>query len=275
MSKENKALFTIGQFAALHGINKKTLMWYDEIGLFKPAAINEENGYRYYNYYQSSVLETILMLRDMKVSLDDIRGFMSCRSAASMKDLLEEKIAELDENIANLKAIRSKLSTRHEDMSDLLRLNLEEISIVSKEPRYLVTVKTFPDNALEQEIEMVIAQTKKFHLPRMYSASYGSMLPVSSLYERKFDDYSMLFIEIPNVVNRKGLHKQPGGKYLQVFCEGSWDKLPLRYEALLQYAERNHLKLSGFAYEIGINEMVINTMSDYITKIEIPILEEQ
>lgn len=49
MNKKNK-LLTIGQFAALHGINKKTLMWYDEIGLFKPAAINLENGYRCYNY---------------------------------------------------------------------------------------------------------------------------------------------------------------------------------------------------------------------------------
>lgn len=30
MLKEKAALFTIGQFAALHEINKKTLMWYDE-----------------------------------------------------------------------------------------------------------------------------------------------------------------------------------------------------------------------------------------------------
>ena len=35
---ENDKLLTIGQFASLHGINKKTLMWYDDIGLFKPAA---------------------------------------------------------------------------------------------------------------------------------------------------------------------------------------------------------------------------------------------
>ena len=45
---EKTRYLTIGQFAALHGINKKTLMWYDEIGLFKPASINPENGYRYY-----------------------------------------------------------------------------------------------------------------------------------------------------------------------------------------------------------------------------------
>ena len=37
---EKSKLLTIGQFAALHGINKKTLMWYDEIGLFHPALIH-------------------------------------------------------------------------------------------------------------------------------------------------------------------------------------------------------------------------------------------
>lgn len=53
MEKKSK-LLTIGQFASLHGINKKTLMWYDEIGLFHPAFIHPENGYRYYSYHQSS-----------------------------------------------------------------------------------------------------------------------------------------------------------------------------------------------------------------------------
>ena len=43
MIKEKNTLFTIGQFAALHEINKKTLMWYDEIGLLKPIYI-KENG---------------------------------------------------------------------------------------------------------------------------------------------------------------------------------------------------------------------------------------
>ena len=32
MTVEKGRLFSIGQFAALHGVNKKTLMWYDEIG---------------------------------------------------------------------------------------------------------------------------------------------------------------------------------------------------------------------------------------------------
>ena len=92
MNKKDK-LLTIGQFAAMHGINKKTLMWYDEIGLFKPAVINPENGYRCYNYHQSPVLETILLLRELEVPINEVQNFMKNRSAQNLKNLLDEKIA--------------------------------------------------------------------------------------------------------------------------------------------------------------------------------------
>lgn len=271
MARDKRMLFTIGQFAALHGINKKTLMWYDEIGLFKPVVINQENGYRFYSYYQSTELETILLLRDMKVPVKNIQSFIRSRSAENMAGLLKVKITELDRAIQDLKAVRLKLCSRYRDMEELLKLDLSKVSLIQKEPRYLAVIPTSPEKSVEDEIELVIAQTKKFHLPRMYQASYGSMLSVQNLYARKFEDYSMLFIEVPNLQNKKGVHRQPGGTYLRAFCVGNWDKLPARYEEILAYAEQNHLQLCGYAYEIGINEMVIDRIEDYITKIEIPV----
>lgn len=74
MSFAAETFFTIGQFADLHEINKKTLMWYDEIGLLKPAAVRE-NGYRYYTYQQSSTLETILMLRNYRFPFVKFKSF--------------------------------------------------------------------------------------------------------------------------------------------------------------------------------------------------------
>lgn len=265
-------LFTIGQFAALHGINKKTLMWYDEIGLFKPVSIHEENGYRLYSYYQSTELEVILLLRDMNVPIHDIQEFMKNRSAGSMADLLRDKIADLDRTIQGLKAVRSKLCSRRREMTELMDLDLSEISLIEREPQYLATVQTSPEMSLEDEIELILAQTKKYQLPHMYQAPYGSMLPVENLLARRFENYSMLFLELPDTQNRKGLHRRPGGTYLRAFCVGNWDRLPTRYEAILQYAEQHHLEFSGCAYEIGINELVIDTIDDYITKIEIPVL---
>lgn len=199
MNKQDK-LLTIGQFAALHGINKKTLMWYDETGLFKPAAINPENGYRCYTYRQSPILETILLLRELDVSINEIRQFMENRSAGNMKCLLDEKIAELDQNILHLQAIRKTLCNHRQNMETLLHMDLREISIVDKEERCLVTVDIDKDVTFEKEVEMITAETARYRLGRLHDASYGSMIPVGSLRDGSFDNYTKLFIEIPKQI---------------------------------------------------------------------------
>ena len=224
MLKEKAALFTIGQFAALHEINKKTLMWYDEIGLLKPACI-KENGYRYYSYQQSAALETILI-------------------------------------------------NQQQDMDMLRSLDIAEISLVEKQSRYLVAVDMAENLSFEQEIERVIAETKKHQLRRLHDASYGAMLPVEHLYQGKFSEYSAIYIEMPFPVSKRGLHLQPAGTYLRAFCKGNWEKLPERYKEILAYAKKQGTTLCGYAYETGINELVIDSIDDYITQIEIPIKPE-
>ena len=270
MDKKDK-LLTIGQFAAMHGINKKTLMWYDEIGLFKPAAINPKNGYRCYNYHQSPILETILLLRELDVSISEIQTFMNNRSAGSLKCLLEEKITDLDMQITHLQAIRTDLCTHHQNMSTLLTMNLSEISLIEKEARCLVTVDTDQNVSFEQEVELITAETEKYRLGRLHKASYGSMISVTSLLEGRFDDYQKLFIEIPFFSYQARLPIMPGGKYLRAFHKGSWDGIPKRYQEILDYAKDHNLTLHGFSYEMGINENVIDRIEDYIVQIEIPI----
>lgn len=270
MNRQNK-LLTIGQFAAMHGINKKTLMWYDEIGLFRPASINPENGYRYYDYHQSPVLETILLLRDLDVSIHEIQDFMKDRSAGNLKQLLEEKMADLDKQIAHLQAVRTTLSAHRQNMDTLLTMDLSEISVVEREERCLVTVGIDRGTSFEREVELITAETEKYQLGRLHKASYGSMISVSSLLSGRHDDYSRLFIEIPFLSYRAGLHMAPGGKYLRAFCKGEWDRLPKRYQEIFDYAREHGLTPYGYSYEMGINENVIERIEDYIVQIEIPI----
>lgn len=272
MNQKGKML-TIGQFAALHGINKKTLMWYDETDLFSPAFVSPENGYRYYNYYQSPALETILLMRGLGVSLPEIRDFMQNRSAEKMERLLGEKIAGLDAQIRRLKAVRNTLLDRQKEVQALLDADLSEISLVEKEACCLVTIDIDRHTAFEKEVELILAETERYGLGRLHDASYGSMIPVESLLSGDFDNYAKLFIEIPLLKQKKGLHLQPKGAYLKAFHKGSWNTLPRRYQEILDYAKENKLKLSGFSYEKGLNEMVIDRIEDYIAQIEIPVLK--
>lgn len=247
-------------------------MWYDEIGLFKPAAINPENGYRCYSYHQSPVLETILLLRELDVSIKEIQHFMGKRSAGSLKALLEEKMAGLDMQITHLQAIRTLLCTHHQNMATLLAMDLSEICIIEKEERCLITVDIDENTSFEQEVELITTETEKYHLGRLHKASYGSMIPVASLLNNSFDAYSNLFIEIPFLPYQDGLHITPGGKYLRAFHKGDWDRISERYEEILAYAKEHNLTFHGFSYEAGINENVIDRIEDYIIQIEIPIL---
>lgn len=272
MAKEKNKLLTIGQFAALHKINKKTLMWYDEIGLLKPAYV-KENGYRYYSYQQSAILETILMLRELNISLPEIQSFLSQRSAENLGKLIDQKISELHHTISHLKSIQHILSAYKQNITSLMNINLSEIDLIHKEGAHLVCVHSAPDISFEKEVELVILEAKKYQLHRLHEVSYGSMIPVEKLYQKKYNEYDSLYITVPNAhpKSEQELHWQPAGTYLRAFCKGSWEKLPAKYEEILAYANKQGLSLTGYSYESGINELVIDNINDYITQIEIPV----
>lgn len=68
--------FTVGELAKLHGISKQTLIYYDNIDLFKPNIVDKNNGYRYYTSDQLEVLDSILLLREIGISIKDIKNFL-------------------------------------------------------------------------------------------------------------------------------------------------------------------------------------------------------
>ncbi len=56
---------------------------------------------------------------------------------------------------------------------------------------------------------------------------------------------------------------------LRAFHKGDFSQL--RYQEILAFAHGRGLALSGYSYEKGINETVIDQIEDYIVQIEIPI----
>ena len=102
-----------------------------------------------------------------------------------MKQLLQEKIDELDRNMAHLRAVRKTLLYHRQNMQTLLTMDLSEISIVQKKERTLVTVDINRDTTFEKQVEMITAETKKYQLRRLHDASYGMMIAVDTLQKGK------------------------------------------------------------------------------------------
>jgi DNA-binding transcriptional MerR regulator len=68
--------YSIKKIASLAGVTTRTLRYYDEIGLLRPASTGE-NGYRYYDWENLLRLQQILFFRELDVPLDEILLIMS------------------------------------------------------------------------------------------------------------------------------------------------------------------------------------------------------
>lgn len=64
--------YTVKELAQMSGVSIRTLHWYDEIGLLKPAYYGS-NGYRYYEEKQLLILQQILFFRELGFELEQIR----------------------------------------------------------------------------------------------------------------------------------------------------------------------------------------------------------
>ena len=71
-----KNLFSIGELSKQQNISRQTLIFYDKIGLFPPAYVDPENGYRYYSSSQLDYLDTICIMKKIGFSLNEIKTYM-------------------------------------------------------------------------------------------------------------------------------------------------------------------------------------------------------
>lgn len=96
-------LYTVKKLAKISGVSARTLHWYDEIGLLKPAYY-QENGYRYYGEEQLLILQQILFFRELGFKLHDIQKMLVCSDFDKMKALQTHKHT-LEETIDRLKRL--------------------------------------------------------------------------------------------------------------------------------------------------------------------------
>lgn len=64
--------YSIQALSRLSGVTTRTLRWYDQIGLLKPARV-AETGYRYYGPVEVDRLRDILYYRALGVELSRIK----------------------------------------------------------------------------------------------------------------------------------------------------------------------------------------------------------
>lgn len=265
--KKELPLFTVSQFAKLYDINKRTLHFYDQEGIFSPQ-LRKENGYRYYSYAQCMTFEYIRMLKELHLSIQEIKDYLHTPSKEAFLQIADTKLDELDLEIARLQQTKQSLLEKKRQLEFCSTLQDQEIRIeaFAKTPLLLIPA-TFGDD----DILNMFAYLKKAADYGDYRSGSGSLLSLEKIKKGNFDAYDGLFVPLQRDADSKTL--RPAGRYLCGYSIGSWEKLPQLYEKMLTYAKEHQLSLVGPAYEMGLNEFAISSMEEYILQAAIRIEE--
>jgi DNA-binding transcriptional MerR regulator len=116
--------YTVKKLATLAGVSTRTLRYYDEIGILKPARINS-SGYRIYGLDEVNKLQQIMFYRELSVDLDSIKQILSSPSF--------DQIAALEEHLENLLSKRAQLNVLIENVRKTIATEEGRVTMSDKE----------------------------------------------------------------------------------------------------------------------------------------------
>ncbi len=263
--------FSIGELAKYQNISKQTLIFYDKIGLFHPAYVDPANGYRYYSSKQLDSLDTILIMKKIGFSLNEIREYMQHYNIDTSLNALKKQLTVIDDQIQELQMIRSRVVNRCEQMEQARKYKEKGSEIVTEntEAQYIFFQEVEKPYSLG---EISIATKKCFalsfqkKLPTYFQS--GVMVPLRHILERRYTEATLAFLPMEKGTSAANVKRLPAGRCVSLLHIGTYESIGRSYEKLLSYCRTHSLEIISDSYEFCINDYLTSfDENEYITKI--------
>lgn len=249
-------MYTISEMASIFGVSRQTLIYYDKIGLFAPAEVNEK-GYRFYSPTQIPLMRLICMLRDLGVDLDEIMRLTSSYDVAEMANKLRERVSELDGQIAALEKERNSVQERLSFYSDVSYWKARQgVPTLKAFPNRYVIVEPFPGDVtidrsvLHPTLMRAVARLRET-MGAQPMRGWGTMLQRSYFHSDNPILGAGPFAVVPDGVEPEKLGQAqclPEGVYL---CISRWGMPynPAGIREAVSYLDAHNLTPMGNAYD--------------------------
>lgn len=278
----NEGLLSIGEMSKMCNVSKRTLRYYDVIGLIKPAHAKKENGYRFYEPYQVGRVFLIKQMQELGISLEDVSN---CVKEKGTEINIEEFFNQIIKREADIKeemntlikqqdTIRDYIS-QYEKIKEQLNDAEKEVTIQFIGKRYLIN-KRF-DGKLNEimfgrtyaEIGSILqnyCKNKCDLLPQIGGCFSGERNKEGCINEIGF------FIDRKIKLEPFELTEIAEGYYATYRYVGEYNQIDKQYEILRRYLLGLNYCLKDYCLEIyHLSANITLKESAYITELQIPI----
>ena len=110
------SLLSIGEAAKLKNVSIKALRYYEKLGIFNPAYIDPQSGYRYYSPAQLFDLDVILACGELGIPLKHILDYQTEQGTIDLRQLLIEGYELAEQKIKRARQSLLQINTYLEEI---------------------------------------------------------------------------------------------------------------------------------------------------------------
>lgn len=190
--------YTVQKLASLAGISPRTLRYYDEIGILKPARINSA-GYRIYGSKEVDRLQQILFYRELGVSLERIKELIT--------DPQFDPVIALKEHREKLLAKRKQLDSLIANVEKTIALSEGRITMSDKEK-----FEGFKQKMIEENERKYGKEIREKYGEEQVEKSYQIF---KNMTKEQYEEYERLNKELMVTLKKAFATGDPAGELAQ------------------------------------------------------------
>ena len=263
-------LYKIGEISRLYGISVDTLRHYEKLGILMPEYVGD-SGYRYYSNRQIWQLNIIRTLRQLGVSLPEIRAYLSHRTLDNSQALIEFQLTTIQQKLDELTNLKKALEERQYYFQESKTITPGEITLKRLPARHAWIERREVSNIWDidrqhKEIELNIENPQ---LSYFAWGRAGAFISEQDFHSNQHTRYCGSFILDPLASQHID-----AADYLCMHFSGEYHSTNVdrQYFKLKDYMRSHSLAIAGEVveiYKLDIHET--DNEQEYLTEIQIPV----
>lgn len=268
-----KTKFTVGEMAKLYHMSKQALIFYDREKVFCPKYVDPDNGYRYYTGDQLELLDSILMLKEMGLSLKEIREYLNIRDTDVSIEIMEQKYSDIQKQLERLALVKGRLYHKLETLKEIKEQEGKILFLPMAEREYMAVERVeAPNQLLQVDIATKRLLKKASERDFPYYYQLGVMVPVEKLQKGKYVEAEYACLPLQYRIEDDCCEEKKEGSYIRGYHVGDYDTIGITYEKMLERIREEGLEAEGFSYEYCVlDSLTTRNMQEYVTEIQIPV----
>ena len=266
----SKKYLSIGDFSKLSSIARKNLIYYDNIGILKPAFV-KENGYRYYSYNQLDEVTIIMTLKDLGIPLKKIKNYMGNVSADNFIDLISIQKQKILEELNRLNQMNYIIEQRTNNIPVTSNIDCEKILLenCNEEILFLGQEMKFNINSFDEDFVNFLHYSKNKKL--VYGYPLGVYINYEEAIKDNIENYRY-FYKVSSDMDCAEKTIKSAGLYIIAYDNSYLAEDVEIFNKINEFIEENHLSIYGNVYVENISDEIITKNPDkYFSRISIQV----